>query len=95
MVFFHRASRTLLLTDLAFNVAAGATGGARFFYWLAGAGGRFGPHRLMRTLIRDRAAARASVNRILQWDFDRITVTHGEVLESGGRSAFANAFSFL
>ncbi|MBI3785650.1 MAG: DUF4336 domain-containing protein [Deltaproteobacteria bacterium] len=95
VVFFHRASRTLLLTDLAFNVRAERTAGARLFYWLAGAAGDFGPHRLMRALIRDRSAARASVERILQWDFDRVTVTHGDVLESGGRAAFANAFEFL
>jgi hypothetical protein len=95
IVFFHRATRTLLLTDLAFNVASNRTSGARFFYWLAGAAGRFGPHRLMRTLIRDRRAARASVRRILQWDFDRITLTHGDVVDGDGRRRFAAAFAFL
>ena len=95
VVFFHPASRTLILTDLAFNVPADRTAGARFFYWIAGAAGRFGPHRLVRTLIRDRAAARQSVERILRWDFDRIVVSHGDVLESGGREKFAEAFAFL
>jgi hypothetical protein len=95
IVFFHRASRTLLLTDLAFNVAADKTGGARVFYWLVGAAGRFGPHRLVRTMIRDYAAARGSVARILQWDFDRVIVTHGDVLERDGRQHFAAAFAFL
>lgn len=95
VVFFHRASRTLILTDLAFNVAADRTAGARLFYWLAGAAGRFGPHRLVRFLLRDRRAARESVDRILQWDFDRIVVSHGDVLESGGRERFADAFAFV
>jgi hypothetical protein len=95
VVFFHRPSRTLLLTDLAFNVALDKTAGARVFYWLVGAAGRFGPHRLVRTMIRDRTAARASVERILEWDFDRVIVTHGDVLESGGRQHFAAAFAFL
>lgn len=95
VVFVHRSSRSLLLTDLAFNVQAGKTGGARFFYWLAGAAGRFGPHRLVRTLIRDRAAARASLERILSWDFNRVIVTHGEVLEHGGREQLRSAFEFL
>jgi hypothetical protein len=95
VVFLHRASRTLLLTDLAFNVAADRTAGARLFYWLVGAGGRFGPHRLVRTMIRDHTAARSSIARILEWDFDRIIVTHGNVLESAGRQHFAAAFAFL
>lgn len=95
VVFHHRASRTLLLTDLAFNVAADKTAGARLFYWLVGAAGRFGPHRLVRTMIRDHAAARSSIARILEWDFDRIIVTHGDVLESSGRQHLAAAFAFL
>jgi hypothetical protein len=95
VVFFHPASRTLILTDLAFNVARDQTAGARAFYWLVGAAGRFGPHRGIRFLIRDRRAARASVATILQWDFDRVTVTHGAVLETGGRERFAAAFAFL
>jgi Domain of unknown function (DUF4336) len=95
VVFFHRPTRTLLLTDLAFNVASDKTAGARLFYWLVGAAGRFGPHRLVRTMIRDRRAARRSVDDILTWDFDRIIVTHGDVLEMGGRQRFAAAFAFL
>ena len=97
VVFFHAATRTLLLTDLAFNVPANHTAGprARLFYWLVGAAGRFGPHRIVRLAIRDRTAARASVERILQWNFDRVIVTHGDVLETGGHERFTAAFAFL
>jgi hypothetical protein len=45
--------------------------------------------------MRDRKACRASADRILAWDFERITVTHGEVVERGGREAFRSGFSFL
>jgi hypothetical protein len=95
VVFLHRPSRTLVLTDLAFNVAAERTAGARLFYWITGAAGRFGPHRLVRLMVRDRAAARASVGKIVDWDFDRVVVSHGDVLETGGRERFAAAFAFL
>jgi len=95
VAFFHPATRTLILTDLAFNVPAHKTSGARLFYRLVGAAGRFGPHRFVRLLIRERRAARESVKQILQWDFDRVTVTHGEILETGGRERFAAAFAFL
>jgi hypothetical protein len=97
VVFFHPSTRTLLLTDLAFNVPAHhrAAFRTRIFYWLVGAVGRFGPHRVVRLGIRDRAAARTSVQRILQWDFDRVIVAHGEVLETDGHARCAAAFAFL
>lgn len=95
VVFFHPASRTLVLTDLAFNVPKGRREGARIFLWLSGAEGRFGPHRFVRFMTRDRKAARASLERILAWDFDRVIVSHGEVLETGGREAVRKGFEFL
>jgi len=94
VVFFHAPTRTLLLTDLAFNVVRPMPGRARFFLRLVNARG-FGPHRIIRFGVRDRVAARASLERILQWDFDRITVTHGDVLESGGHEALRAAFAWL
>ena len=94
VVFFHRPTRTAIFTDLVFNVPADFKD-AWLFYTLVGGRGRFGPHRLIRMAIRDRKAARESVAKILEWDFDRVIVTHGEVLESGGREKFADAFSYL
>jgi hypothetical protein len=95
LVFLHPTSHTLVLTDLAFHLPAGARDGARLFHRLVGATGRFGPHRLVRSLIRDRERARASLRAMLAWDFDRVVVSHGEVLESGGRAALERAFAFL
>jgi hypothetical protein len=94
VVFFHRPSRTAIFTDLVFNVPADFQG-ARVFYTIVGARGHFGPHLIIRLAIRDRKAARESVAKILEWDFDRVIVTHGEVLESDGKAKFAAAFSYL
>ena len=49
---------------------------------------------MLKALTRDRGAARASFDRILAWDFDRVVVTHGEVLEHGGRAALREAWSW-
>jgi hypothetical protein len=46
-------------------------------------------------MISDHVAARASVEQILQWDFDRVIVSHGDVLESGGRERVRGAFAYL
>jgi len=95
VALLHPPTRTLVLTDLVFNVPPGARNEARLFHRLVGATGRFGPHRLIRFGIRDRAAARRSIDRMLAWDFDRIVMSHGEVVPSGGHPLFERAFSFL
>jgi hypothetical protein len=96
VVFFHRATRTVLFTDLIFNIPAKDAPKVRIINWLTGIAGHFGPHRrVRRRAITDRDAARESVGRILEWDFDRVIMSHGEVLESGGRDRVRLAFSFL
>jgi hypothetical protein len=95
VVFFHRASRTLLLCDLAFNFGPGAALPTRWLMRLLRSYGRFGPSTLDPWLIRDRAAARASLARILAWDFDRVVVAHGDVLERGGREALGHGYRWL
>jgi len=95
VVFFHRASRTLILCDLAFNFGPSAAAPTRLLMRLLRSYGRFGPSKLDPLLIRDRRAARESLERILDWDFDRVVVAHGDVLESGGREALRQGYSWL
>jgi hypothetical protein len=95
VVFLHRASRTLILCDLAFNFGPRAAAPTRWLMRLLRSYGRFGPSRLDPLLIRDRAAARRSLERILAWDFERVVVAHGDVLESGGREALRRGYAWL
>ena len=95
VVFFHRASRTLVLCDLAFNFGPRAAAPTRWLMRLLRSYGRFGPSTLDPWLIRDRTAARTSLERILAWDFDRVVVAHGDVLEHGGRDALRHGYRWL
>ena len=95
VVFLHRASRTLILCDLAFNFGPRAAPFTRLLMRLLRGYGRFGPSSLDRILIRDRRAARDSLERILAWDFDRVVGAHGDVLERGGRDALRAGYSGL
>jgi len=98
VVFFHPESRTAVFTDLVFNLPVHFKGSraAHIFMWLNGSVGHFGPHRLMRHFfLRDRKAGRDSIDRILRWDFDRVVMSHGDVLERGGKAAVREAFAYL
>ncbi len=94
-VFFHRASQTVLITDIAFNALHVPGLAKRLLLRALKAYGSFGPSRIARASIRDKPAVRGSIDRILSWDFERITVTHGEVVEKSGRDKLREAFAFL
>ena len=95
VVFLHRASRTLILCDLAFNFGPQLPLTTRLVARLLGSYRRFGPSRFDPLLIRDRRAARRSLERILAWDFERVVLAHGDVLESDGRSALRAGYAWL
>jgi hypothetical protein len=95
VVFFHAASRTLIATDLAFHIGPDRPALTRLAFRLSGAYGQLAPTLLERLLVRDRTAFRASMQRILDWPFDRVIVAHGTVLETGGRRELARGYAWL
>ena len=95
VVFLHRPTRSLIASDLAFNIGPESPRATRWAFRLLASYDRFGPTRLERLLMRDRAAARRSLERILAWDFDRVVIAHGRVLDSGGRDALAAGYAWL
>lgn len=81
-VLFHRASRSLICADFLFRVTRPANWIVRTVLALAGAGGgRLAVSRDWRFLVKDRAAAFASVAAIRAWDIARVIVGHGDVFE--------------
>src|SRR6185503_5363363 len=95
VVFCHRASGTLVMCDLAFNFGPRTATATRLLMTLLRSYGHFGPSTLDPWLIRDRGAARQSLERILAWDFDRVIVAHGDILPSGGREALRRGYAWL
>lgn len=95
VVFLHRASRTLLLTDLLFNIRHAHGRFTRFVLRSMGAWGKLAQSKMWRITTRDRAAATSSVRRVLQWDFDRILLAHGDPVETDAKVALARQVSWL
>ena len=95
VAFLHHASRTLIVTDLLMCFPDMTDRWTRLFLRLDGVGRDCAVSRLIRFAIRDRGALRLSIERILEWEFDRIVMSHGVVVERGGKEAFAKAFDWL
>lgn len=94
VVFFHRRSRTLVCADAVFNLARHPS---RLTRVVARAMGNREPGatRLERLLIRDRAAARDQVDRMLAWRPERIVLGHGAIVETGGAEVLRRAYAWL
>ncbi len=93
-VFLHAPSRTRVVSDLVFNLEPDAPWSTRALMW---AGGGY-PGTCCSTLekvMMKRAAARQDLRRILAWDFDRIVLAHGAVVEEGGKDALRQAYAWL
>lgn len=94
-VFLHRPSKTLVVTDLVFNIQASASWFTRAVLWSVGAWRRPAQSKVWRLTTRDRGAAARSVGRVLGWDFDRVIPAHGAVLEANARSALTGTLAWM
>jgi hypothetical protein len=95
VVFYHQESRTLIVTDLVQSTDSGSPLLTRLVMRLMGIYERPGVPLHIRLGFRDKEAGRASLSRVLSWDFDRIVLAHGLVVESGGKAVFREVYSFL
>ncbi len=93
VAFCHRPSRTLVLTDSAFNFDASAAWLTRLITRIGGGFDRLEPTILERLATSERASLHRAMQLVLQWDFDRVIVAHGAIVETGGKQALARAYS--
>lgn len=95
VVWFHRPSRTLILTDLCQSWQGPLPVTAALYSSLTGVRNRLAVPRTVRLLIKDKRAFAASARAMLQWPFERVIMAHNSILEHGAHAAVTRAFSFL
>jgi hypothetical protein len=87
IVFLHRATGTLLVADLVENFdRQTASPFGRALALLFGVGSKPVASPEHRFYTGDATAAAESLERIRSWDFERIVLSHGALIESGGRA---------
>ncbi|MEM6532027.1 MAG: DUF4336 domain-containing protein [Myxococcota bacterium] len=96
-VFFHRDSKTLICTDLIFNLDGNNTKGllSGMIFRMFSAFGRPAQSRLLRFATKDRARAGSSVKQMLEWPFERISMCHGYVIESDAKDTLRHACRWM
>ncbi|RYD33415.1 MAG: hypothetical protein EOP85_20810 [Verrucomicrobiaceae bacterium] len=94
IVMFHKASRTLVVGDLLFNFSDKSDLFTKALLAIGSVHGKYDPGitRPFAHAIEDRGALAASLGKILEWDFDRIIVGHGDPIHSGGKELLRETF---
>lgn len=80
-VWFHAPSRTLILTDLCQWWPGPLPWNSRLYAWLTGVRSGMAVPHTVRWLVRDRAAARKSADRLLAWPCERVVMAHQAVVD--------------
>ena len=95
VVFFHRHSRTLIVADLCISGHPEQPWLTRGVLWLAGVYEKPGPLIDVKLAYLDKKAARASLEKVMNWDFDKIVLSHGHLINSKAKKVFDQAYRFL
>jgi len=91
-VFFHAASRTLILTDTAFHFDESFPIITQFASQVIGGYKNLSPSILERVATKDKEKVRESVKKVLGWDFERVIVAHGSIIETQGKQKFKEGY---
>ena len=94
VVFFHAKSRTMICADALLNLRRHPSRTARAAALLMG---NLAPGKgwLEYWAVRDRKAARRQVDRMLDWDIERIVLAHGTLVDHDGRAVLRDAYAWL
>ncbi len=97
VVFLHKQSRTLIITDLIQNHDPVIENG--FWRFIKKVNGVLSPNggvpKDLRITIRDKEKARKSLQKMLSWDFDRLIIDHGLCIEQNAKKYVLDSFSWL
>jgi len=95
VVFRHRPTRTLVVVDLLENITPrtpGTNRALRIWFRLLRMWNRPAPAPEYWLGWRDQAAVRACMERILAWEFDRVVLAHGDLIERDAHAVVEHAW---
>lgn len=96
VVMFYRPGRTLVLADLVHNIGRPRSAWTRLYSRSMGFYDKVALSRMIRwTAFSDPRAARRSIDRVLEWKFDRLVVGHGSPVTTAAKDSLATAFEWL
>lgn len=94
VVFFDRRSNTMICADALLNLSVHASPMTKFVAKVMGNDAP-GTGYVERVMVRDRVVARRQVDRILEWEPERIILAHGGLVHEKGADAIRHAYAWI
>lgn len=94
-VWLHKPSATLILTDLCQWTDTDKPNQARMYEQLTCAREGLAASRTLKLVVKDRLAAKTSVQRILKWPFQRVILAHNHIIQHGARVQITSALAWF
>lgn len=91
LAFFHQKTKTLVVTDLFFNLLGAKGIGAWIILGLFGTYRKFGISSFYLRAVQEMDAFKKSLRDIAALDFETIVMSHGEPVTENARSLFNSA----
>lgn len=95
VVFYHKPSGTLIITDIAFHFNETNAWETRLAGKLIGGYDALQPTLLEKWRLTDCALVERSIRAVLAWDFDRVIMAHGSVIETNGKAMLKTGYEWL
>lgn len=94
-VFFHQKSRTLILTDTAFHFDESFSLTTQLAARLIGSYKKLSPSLLEKFATQEKEKVKQSVQKVLAWDFERVIMAHGSIIESDAKRKFREGYEWF
>lgn len=95
IVFYHPETKTLILTDTAFHFDRSFPLITQFASRIIGCYERLRPSVLDKIAIQDKEQITASVTKLLQWDFQRVIMAHGTIIEESAKESLVSGYEWF
>ena len=95
IVFYHPASKTLIITDSAFNFDRSFPFATQLAARVLGSYQVLKPYLLDKIASQDKPKLKQSIDKILAWDFQRVIMAHGTIVEHEAKAQLSAGYRWL
>lgn len=95
IVFFHPESSSLILTDTAFHFDETFPLVTQLTSRIIGGYKKLSPSILEKLATKEKEKVKQAVEKVLLWDFKRVIMAHGSMIENDAKSKFREGYEWF